>query len=513
MQSRHHRYDRLWGLAIAAALATAVTAGRPGSGAHAQTGTTARRTTVVDSLRLPTTPAAAAAKAHDTSVLGALGVKPKAPTPESPVRLSPLVRPTAVGTKTIMVPLDLGGAAAEKTRVLSRQGQGWQSAAEALRVVNGQRAVAVPEGGSVVVAPTPDQQIVTKLLSRSGIAFPGAIVQARATPAGTQAEILSLTVEPITWPMSWNAERKQYLTQLRVLLKANQKLAAPSQDLLVRFRAQYATVEPTEVLLRAGAAVASNQITVAASRHVPTPMVMAECDLGRVQNELEVDLGAPKLKLRPSVSALNGFGLESTTLLVTSVADDDIDLVPKEPLRISLSTDRGTLERPEITIPRGQSSVQVPLRSAGIGVAHVSAVGAFATASVEVDFGFPTVFLLLVLAGGTVGGALHWIRRAARAKASVGMLLLEGALVGPVLVIALLGGASFAGVSATQLVASDAGRFTMAVVFGFIGTPAVDALRRYAFKVPGAAGDGPAQEKDGAPTGARPPRRRRNAAE
>jgi hypothetical protein len=218
--------------------------------------------------------------------------------------------------------------------------------------------------------------------------------------------------------------------------------------------------------------------------------VTAESDLGQVENQLDVDVGAPKLKVDPVSSRLNGFGLGSTTLVVTAVADDAIELVQRAPLTASVSTDLGATERSDVTIPAGKSRSNLLLRSEGSGVAHIKVMGPFATATTEVDFAFPTAFLILVMLGGTIGGAMNWIRRETRARSGLGVLLLEGLLVGPVLVIAIVAGANFAGAGATQLVATDGGRFVLAVVFGGIGTPAVDSLRRWVVKIPEESGDG-----------------------
>jgi hypothetical protein len=211
-------------------------------------------------------------------------------------------------------------------------------------------------------------------------------MQARNTMAGgPQAELLRLFVEPITWPMSWDATAHAYGTKLRVLLKVDQRQVSPNQDVRVRFSAKYATVQPPDITLRANEPIKDHIVVVITNQHLPAPIVTAESDLGRVQNELAIDLGAPRVKVHAVTGELNGFGLDGTTLVVTSVADDGGGR--------HRAHQRGRLVRNEQT---------------------------------EINFAFPTLFLFLVIVGGTVGGALNWIRRVARARGGLGMLLLEG---------------------------------------------------------------------------------------
>jgi hypothetical protein len=110
----------------------------------------------------------------------------------------------------------------------------------------------------------------------------------------------------------------------------------------------------------------------------------------------------PALFVRSTPSRIQGFGLETTRILVSARG-----LGAGGPRRVQLGTDLGHVEPVELELS-AEGTATSELRSASIGRAALVASGAsFADGRAEVQFVFPLRFLVAALLGGLAGGALR----------------------------------------------------------------------------------------------------------
>jgi hypothetical protein len=120
--------------------------------------------------------------------------------------------------------------------------------------------------------------------------------------------------------------------------------------------------------------------------------------------DLKLPVARPRLTLVPSLSSLQGLGLETTDVVV-GVADASVPAG----LVVALSAqNRGKLTPAEVTLG-ADGTATAGLRSNGLGTADIVARHPlFSPAKATVTFVFPWPFAMAVLLGGTLGGMLRY---------------------------------------------------------------------------------------------------------
>jgi hypothetical protein len=146
---------------------------------------------------------------------------------------------------------------------------------------------------------------------------------------------------------------------------------------------------------------------------------------------ISVPVELPRLTLTLSPARLQGWGLETSELLIAAA-----DGATAARATVLLAATQGEINPNQVTLDNnGQARAQ--LRSASIGTATINASWApFAQASQSVDYEWPLRFLLAAGVGGVVGGV---VRRGAKRGASwprIGLELLVSVSTG-LIVLAL----------------------------------------------------------------------------
>jgi hypothetical protein len=158
---------------------------------------------------------------------------------------------------------------------------------------------------------------------------------------------------------------------------------------------------------------------------------------------------------------IRGLGLEATPINIevdkAGPIDDDT---------ISLAVSQGTIEPGSVALKSGSASAV--LRSSGLGSSTITASRAgFANGTQTVDFVFPTIFIIAVLAGGLIGaiaalltgaGGRSWPRTIA-----IGIIAAVAVVVGQVV------GIQIGDLSAPNGVTGEALFFVLALFAGFAG--------------------------------------------
>jgi len=192
--------------------------------------------------------------------------------------------------------------------------------------------------------------------------------------------------------------------------------------------------------------------------------------------------GAPLLI--SDVTSESGFGVGSVKLTVKNAEADGTPLPAASALTIQLQADGAALEPSEVKIPAGNTQATVEVRSRSIGLATIRAVGDLRSEPVEINFVFPWSFLITTLLGGAAGGYLSFARtksKSPRRKSKLAQAIVEGAIVGVLMVVALLVMPGIAGVVPTAARSSVIGWLLMSALAGFVGIELIERLANRVF--------------------------------
>jgi len=194
-------------------------------------------------------------------------------------------------------------------------------------------------------------------------------------------------------------------------------------------------------------------------------LVRAVTALDPMTDPISVGIQRPEIRVTAVNNPIRGLGLETTQINIevdkAGPIDDEI---------ISLRASSGTIEPGSVTLKAGAGSAV--LRSSGLASSTVTASRAgFASGTQDVDFAFPTIFVLATLSGGLIGavGALLIKGGGSWAKTTA-----IGILAAFVVVIGYVVGVEVGGLSAPAGASGDALFFVLAVLAGIAGEKVFD---------------------------------------
>ena len=165
---------------------------------------------------------------------------------------------------------------------------------------------------------------------------------------------------------------------------------------------------------------------------------------------------------------------------------------PRDSVIVSLFTDLGNFAAQHVAIDAAGSGTAV-LRTRGRGPASISASSpGFHTATATIDFGWPLLFLLAALAGGTLGGVYRDMQRSRRRIGTRVRGILAGTLTGLVVAIAYFAlGISLLPIDLTPPFFNEAAIFALAMLGGAFGASRLTEPRSNRAPVAAAAGGVP----------------------
>jgi len=189
-------------------------------------------------------------------------------------------------------------------------------------------------------------------------------------------------------------------------------------------------------------------------------LVRAVTALDPMTDPIIVGIQRPEIRVTAVNNPIRGLGLETTQI---NIEVDKAGPIDNEVVALRASS--GTIEPGSVTLKAGAASAL--LRSSGLASSTVTASRAgFAPGMENVDFAFPTVFVLATLSGGLIGaigallikGGQSWLRTT-----------LVGVLAAFVVVIGYVVGIEVGGLSAPAGASGDALFFVLAVLAGIAG--------------------------------------------
>jgi hypothetical protein len=192
---------------------------------------------------------------------------------------------------------------------------------------------------------------------------------------------------------------------------------------------------------------------------------------------IQREAGALQLSL-PSTE-LPAFGVGSGTLTVTLVGRDGVPFPAPRPLEIQLSSRR--LRQPAVlSIAQGKATGTADIRTTGFGMDEVIATSGAFRASLPVRQVFPVAPIVAAVVGGALGGSARYLRNKGKRQSLLVRRVIEGMLVGLILVGATWAGLVSVDVS-TGILGTPFGAFVLGALSGYLGCVVLDRVAKKTF--------------------------------
>ena len=204
------------------------------------------------------------------------------------------------------------------------------------------------------------------------------------------------------------------------------------------------------------------------------PRVEVRADFSQADLHLQA---VPRLELRPQRLRPLGLGLEEVALTVASVWPHGEQRPATDGSTVTFAVDGAASVQPAaVTLPAGEATVTVQLRTGGLGPILVRADGLGTSGTVEVHQRAPLAAGSSALLGGALGGYARRFMKGARRR-TMGRRTIEGVVVGVIAFAAATFGLVQFGLS-PALVVTEAGAFLTAALAGFVGVALLERLVR-----------------------------------
>lgn len=291
----------------------------------------------------------------------------------------------------------------------------------------------------------------------------------------------------------WDAEKHVHVAEFRLGLDAERgsegKLAEPLDASL---SVSCDAVSPENVTLDEIGPAGERTLTVLCSPKVKNernPQTLSvRLQSGALDYPFELPHRPGAFVLLGSTPTVMALGLGELTLTVYQTEEDGTPLKASEALRVPLHVTDGEIDPDSLVIVPGSDQASADVRVRGSGQLQVFAgVSERQSSAVSVRVRWPVLLSFVTPLGGAVGGYLsRGVRRkqaGARGKRGLrtAMAMLEGALVGTLVVLAVLVIPSFVPLPEWARTAEIAW-FTVAAFAGFLGLELFDRLARAFFR-------------------------------
>jgi hypothetical protein len=333
-----------------------------------------------------------------------------------------------------------------------------------------------PQGGYILTRPAAERVP----LSKEGLHLPARYVT--FTPAGA-TNLGGLFLRPSVVPLTWNDQLRAYTTDLfvgyefedgrEINLPVPRTVTFFAEGANARIQADTVTVTKSGGPGYQRVVLSTGQID--GETHF-TARVSAADELRSSVTVLREPGG---LKLSMGSTELPAFGVGSDVLTVSVVARDASPLATPKPLEVQL-TSSGLRQPSLVVIEAGQSSARVDVRSVGYGAGKIAAQSGTFQATLPVNLIFPVAPIVASLLGGGLGGVTRYLRNKRRGGSLLGRRIIEGMLVGVILVGATWTGLVAVDVS-TGVLGTPFGAFVLGALSGYLGCVVLDQVAKKTF--------------------------------
>lgn len=312
-------------------------------------------------------------------------------------------------------------------------------------------------------------------LPAGGLEFPARYIT--INPQGA-TNLGGLFLRPARVPLTWQEEARAYVTELFVgyefLDGAERTLAAPKTVAFFaegsNARIQAETVRITKSGVSGYQRVSLFTSEVGGETHFTARAGPAD----ELKTSVAVQREPGALRLSMPSAQLAAFGVGAGVLNIGLVARDGMPLALAMPLEIQLSSLR-LRHAASIALPAGKTSIDTEVRSGGYGTDEIVASAGGLRAAQSVRMEFPLAPLVAAFVGGGLGGAARYFRARVKRSGFVARRILEGTVVGIILV-----GAAWTGLVVTNLatgaLGTPFGAFVLAALGGYVGCVLLDRI-------------------------------------
>lgn len=333
-----------------------------------------------------------------------------------------------------------------------------------------------PQRGYVLTPPAPARQSLPK----EGLHFPARYVT--VSPAGA-TNIGGLFLRPAVVPLTWNEQAHAYATELFVGYEfpdgSERALPAPKTVTFFAEGANARIQADTVTIDRSGGAGYKRVVLSTGQIDGETHFTARASPLDELKSSVAVQREAGALKLSLPSTELPAFGVGSGVLTVSLVGRDGMPFAAARPLEVALSS-RRLRQPPLVAIDAGKSTAGAEVRTAGYGADEIMAQSGALRATLPVTLVFPVAATVAALAGGALGGAARYLRNKRRRGPLLMRRVIEGMLVGLILVGAAWAGLVSVDVS-TGILGTPFGAFVLGALSGYLGCVVLDRVANKTF--------------------------------
>src|SRR6185295_18587607 len=129
---------------------------------------------------------------------------------------------------------------------------------------------------------------------------------------------------------------------------------------------------------------------------------------------------------------------------------------------------------------QGKSSASADIRTAGYGLDQIMAQSGTWQAELPVRLVFPVAATVAAIVGGAIGGAARYLRNKGRSGSLLARRMMEGMLVGLILVGATWTGLVSADLNA-EILGTPFGAFVLGALSGYLGCTVLDRVAKKTF--------------------------------
>jgi hypothetical protein len=336
-----------------------------------------------------------------------------------------------------------------------------------------------PRRGYLIAPPIPERTPLTN----QGLNLPARYLT--FTPAGA-TNLGGLFLRPTVIPLTWNDQLRAYATELLVGYEfedgGERKLAIPKTVNFFAEGANARIVENSVTITDSGGSGFKRVVLSTGQIEGETHFTARAGPVDELKSSVTVQREVGRLKLTVYPAELPAFGVGSGTLTVTLLARDGNPFPAARPLEVQL-TSRRLLHPARLTIEQGKDSATADIRTTGYGHDEVLAQSGGFQAPFAVDLVFPLAATMAAMVGGAIGGIARYLRNRRKRASLLLRRILEGTIVGVIVVGAVWAGLVRVEVS-TGILGTPFGAFVLAALAGYLGCGVLDHLAGKTFGTP-----------------------------
>lgn len=334
-----------------------------------------------------------------------------------------------------------------------------------------------PQRGYILTPPAPPER---RPLTKDGLHMPARYVTFGVTG---NTNLGGLFLRPAVVPLTWNDQARAYTTELfvgyefedgrEINMPAPKTVTFFAEGANARIQADSVTVSKSggsgyqRVVLTTGQIEGETHFTARVSAADEL-----KCSVMVFREPGGLTLSLPSTELP-------AFGVGSSELTINLIGRDGAPFAALKPLEVQLTSRR--LRQPSVvTIDAGKSAATVDVRTMGYGKDEITAHSGTFRGTLPVSMIFPVAATVAAVVGGAIGGVTRYLRNKRKGTPLLVRRVLEGSLVGLIIVGATWAGLVSVEVS-TGILGTPFGAFVLGALSGYLGCVVLDQVAKRTF--------------------------------